>query len=229
MPHPRGTRIDLAATARAARRTFGETLRLMQKTRPQKPRRLLFLIDVSGSMKAQSEIICASRICVSHRLPRVETFCFGTRLSRVTEDAVAPRPAIALERLADTVFDFDGGTLIGASLRNFCRCPACRAGARRRHHRLFGRAGARRSAADGPRRRTPGAAQPPPRLGDAAGRRSALSPGNARHGRHPAVSRRSRRRLEPAGARAQVARLDAVERMGRGQAGQRFAERRKAA
>ena len=219
-----------AATARAARRTFGETLRLMRKTRPERPRRLLLLIDVSGSMKAQSEIYLRFAHLVSHRLPKVETFCFGTRLSRVTEDAEASRPGDGAgaagrhgfrlrRRHADR--RLAGGIPVGVAAR--------RAGARRRHHRLFGRAGARRPAADDPRRRAPGAAQPPPRLGDAAGRRSALSPGNARHGRHPAVSRRAADGSSLPALERMVASLDAVERMGRGQAGQRFAERRKAA
>ena len=55
LPSPRGRRIDVARTAREARRTAGETLRLFRKARPDKPRRLLLLVDVSGSMKAHSE------------------------------------------------------------------------------------------------------------------------------------------------------------------------------
>ena len=230
VPHQRGARIDLAATTRAARRTFGETLRLMHKTRPQKPRRLLLLIDVSGSMKAQSEIYLRFAHLVSHRLPKVETFCFGTRLSRVTRTLRHHDPATALERLADTVFDFDGGTLIGASLEEFLsvsRHAALVRGAvtivfsdglergdpqpmihaverlARLSHRLVW---ATPLAAD-PRYRpaTRGMAGILPFL-------DALADGSSL----PALER-------------MVAGLDAVERRGRGQAGQRFAERRKAA
>lgn len=116
---PRGTRINLAGTTRAARRTFGETLRLMREARPEKPRRLLFLIDVSGSMKAQSELTLRFAQLVTRRLPKVETFCFGTRLSRVTSILKHRNADVALERLSDIVSDFDGGTLIGASLDEF--------------------------------------------------------------------------------------------------------------
>ncbi|WP_457938307.1 vWA domain-containing protein [Mesorhizobium sp. 10J20-29] len=230
VPHQRGARIDLAATTRAARRTFGETLRLMRKTRPERPRRLLLLIDVSGSMKAQSEIYLRFAHLVSHRLPKVETFCFGTRLSRVTKTLRHRDPATALERLADTVFDFDGGTLIGASLEEFLsvsRHAALVRGAvtivfsdglergdpqpmihaverlARLSHRLVW---ATPLAAD-PRYRpaTRGMAGVLPFL-------DALADGSSL----PALER-------------MIAQLDAVERMGRGQAGQRFAERRKAA
>jgi uncharacterized protein len=230
VPHQRGARIDLAATTRAARRTFGETLRLMRKTRPERPRRLLFLIDVSGSMKAQSELYLRFAHLVSHRLPRVETFCFGTRLSRVTKTLKHRDPATALDRLADIVFDFDGGTLIGASLEEFLsvsRHAALVRGAvtivfsdglergdplpmihaverlARLSHRLVW---ATPLAAD-PRYRpaTRGMAGILPFL-------DALADGSSL----PALER-------------MIAQFDAVERMGRGQAGQRFAERRKAA
>lgn len=115
----RGTRINLAGTTRAARRTFGETLRLMREARPEKPRRLLFLIDVSGSMKTQSELTLRFAQLVTRRLPKVETFCFGTRLSRATSILRHRNTDVALERLSDIVSDFDGGTLIGTSLDEF--------------------------------------------------------------------------------------------------------------
>jgi uncharacterized protein len=115
----RGTRINLAGTTRAARRTFGETLRLMREARPEKPRRLLFLIDVSGSMKIQSELTLRFAHMATRRLSKVETFCFGTRLSRVTSTLKHRNADLALERLSDIVSDFDGGTLIGTSLDEF--------------------------------------------------------------------------------------------------------------
>ncbi|MCV3239366.1 vWA domain-containing protein [Mesorhizobium sp. ZC-5] len=115
----RGTRINLAGTTRAARRTFGETLCLTREDRPEKPRRLLFLIDVSGSMKIQSELTLRFAQLATRRLPKVETFCFGTRLSRVTSILKHRSADVALERLSDIVSDFDGGTLIGTSLDAF--------------------------------------------------------------------------------------------------------------
>ena len=57
--------------------------------------------------------------CCRVRAPKVETFCFGTRLSRVTRTLRHRLPDEALARLSDMVFDFDGGTRIGASLDAF--------------------------------------------------------------------------------------------------------------
>lgn len=118
-PAARGTRVDLARTVRAARRSFGETLRLMKARRPEVPRRLLLMVDVSGSMKATSETTLRFAHLAAHRLPRVETFCFGTRLTRLTRLLRHRDPDAALRRLSGIVFDFDGGTAIGASLEEF--------------------------------------------------------------------------------------------------------------
>jgi uncharacterized protein with von Willebrand factor type A (vWA) domain len=115
----RGQRIDVARTARAARRTAGETLRLFKKMRPEKPRRLLLLADVSGSMKAHSEATLRFAHLLTRSRSKVETFCFGTRLSRVTATLKHRLPDEALARLSGLVFDFDGGTRIGASLEEF--------------------------------------------------------------------------------------------------------------
>jgi uncharacterized protein len=118
-PFERGSRIDVARTARAARRTAGETLRLFRKARPDRPRRLLLLIDVSGSMKAHSEATLRFAHLLTRARAKVETFVFGTRLSRVTRTLRHRLPDEALARLSELVFDFDGGTRIGASLEEF--------------------------------------------------------------------------------------------------------------
>lgn len=118
-PSPAGRRIDLSRTMRAARRTFGETLRLSRLTRPRLRRKLLLLIDVSGSMKDQSETYLRFAHVATRRARRVETFCFGTRLSRVTATLRHRDSGEALSRLSGIVLDFDGGTLIGRSLEEF--------------------------------------------------------------------------------------------------------------
>lgn len=115
----KGARVDLARTARAARRTAGETMRLFRLARPDRPRRMLLLVDVSGSMKGHSEAVLRFAHLMTRTRPRVETFCFGTRLSRVTKTLLHRRPDEALARLSGLVFDFDGGTRIGSSLEEF--------------------------------------------------------------------------------------------------------------
>ena len=119
LPSRTGPRIDMPRTARAARRTFGETLRLLRQARPRKRRKLLLLIDVSGSMKLHSETYLRFAHVATRRVRQVETFCFGTRLSRVTA-ALGHRDAgTALAKLSGVVLDFDGGTQIGRSLEEF--------------------------------------------------------------------------------------------------------------
>lgn len=115
----KGSRVDLARTATEARRTFGETLRLQHKSRPYQARKILLLIDISGSMKVFSE----TYLRVAHALVQtgrpIEVFCFGTRLTRVTKTLRHRNSDEALAILASMVFDFDGGTRIGESLIEF--------------------------------------------------------------------------------------------------------------
>ena len=119
VPAPSGRRLDLARTGRAARRTFGETLRLLRQTRERRPRRLLLLVDVSGSMQAQSETVLRFAQALTRARARVETFTFGTRLTRATAELRRRDGEAALARLAAAVSDFDGGTRIGESLEAF--------------------------------------------------------------------------------------------------------------
>ena len=118
VPAPAG-RLDLARTGRAARRTFGETLRLLRQARQVRPRRMLLLVDVSGSMKAQSETVLRFAQALTRARSRVETFTFGTRLTRVTAALGRRDGEAALARLAAEVSDFDGGTRIGEALETF--------------------------------------------------------------------------------------------------------------
>ncbi|WP_421695708.1 vWA domain-containing protein [Aestuariivirga sp.] len=116
---PSGSRIDIARTAAAARRTFGETLRLSLLNRPRVPRKLLLLIDVSGSMKLQSEIYIRTAHALTQGGARVETFCFSTRLTRATSALRHRSGEEALKRISAAVTGFDGGTRIGDSLEEF--------------------------------------------------------------------------------------------------------------
>ena len=119
VPSPAGRRLDLARTGRAARRTFGETLHLFRQAREVRPRRLLLLVDVSGSMQAQSETTLRFAQALTRARGRVETFTFGTRLTRVTAALRRRDGDAALARLAAEVSDFDGGTRIGEAFETF--------------------------------------------------------------------------------------------------------------
>ena len=94
-----GPRIDLAETCAQARHTLGETLRLSWMARPQKARRILILIDISGSMQAHSQYCLRAALAIGQARPGVETFCIGTRLTRVTENLRRRDPEVALDSL----------------------------------------------------------------------------------------------------------------------------------
>lgn len=114
-----GPRINLAETCAQARHTLGETLRLSWMERPQKARRILILIDISGSMQGHSQYCLRAALAISQSRPEVETFCIGTRLTRVTENLYCRDPELALKSLGQRVFDFDGGTRLGIGLMEF--------------------------------------------------------------------------------------------------------------
>ena len=119
----RGPWADLRRTLREAARNDGEVMRLARLKRRARPRKMLLLIDVSGSMKARSE----DNLRLAHTLvqatPNVEVFTFGTRLTRVTRALRIKRREQALAAAAHLVSDWDGGTRIGDALQAFLAVP----------------------------------------------------------------------------------------------------------
>ena len=119
----RGPWADLRRTLRESVRTDGEVMRLGRLKRRPRPRKMLLLIDVSGSMKARSE----DNLRLAHTLvqatPNVEVFTFGTRLTRLTRALRLKRREQALAAAAHLVSDWDGGTRIGDALQAFLAVP----------------------------------------------------------------------------------------------------------
>jgi len=111
--------LDLRTTIRRSFRAGGEPAELSRRTRRHKPRRLILFLDVSGSMAAYSRGL----LVLAHAALRAgrdwEAFAFGTRLTRLTPSLKTHDPDEALARASAAVFDWDGGTRIGESLRSF--------------------------------------------------------------------------------------------------------------
>lgn len=84
-------------------------------------RPLLFIADVSGSMERYSEMLLYFAHAARGRLGRLEAFVFSTRLTRITRQLDRRSPSEAIERVAETVQDWSGGTKIGDALRVFNR------------------------------------------------------------------------------------------------------------
>lgn len=109
---------DLRSTLRRSFRTGGEPLDRAWRRRRHVRRRLVLVLDVSGSMADYSRALLMFAHAALRADPRWEAFCFGTRLTRLTKAVEAADPNEALRRAAEGVFDWDAGTRIGESLRH---------------------------------------------------------------------------------------------------------------
>ena len=96
---------------------------LKRQRRATRPRPILLLIDVSGSMKARSDAHLALAHEIVHAMPRVEVFTFGTRLTRLTRAMRLKNREHALSEASSLVADWDGGTRIGDALEAFLAVP----------------------------------------------------------------------------------------------------------
>jgi uncharacterized protein with von Willebrand factor type A (vWA) domain len=112
-----GPRFDLRRTLRRSLRTEGEPFHRAWRRRRTRRRPLVLILDVSGSMSAYSRPLVEFAHAAAQRGRRVEVFCFGTRLTRITRQLRARDPGEALRAVGRTVVDWDGGTRIGESLR----------------------------------------------------------------------------------------------------------------
>jgi uncharacterized protein with von Willebrand factor type A (vWA) domain len=112
---------DPRRTVREMMRRQGEPARLMWRRRRRRPRRLVLILDVSGSMADYSRNLLQFAHSAIRSHQRVEVFCFGTRLTRVTRELQRRNVDDAMRRAAKSVVDWEGGTRIGESLHAFVR------------------------------------------------------------------------------------------------------------
>jgi uncharacterized protein len=124
----RGDHPDHRATLRASLRYGGEPLDRRWREPTLRPRPLVLVIDVSGSMEPYARMLLTYvHACVVARR-RVEAFAFGTRLTRLTRELGRRDPDAAFERAAAAVTDWEGGTRIGAALSELNRVHGRRIG-----------------------------------------------------------------------------------------------------
>ncbi|MDA8585011.1 VWA domain-containing protein [Rhodobacteraceae bacterium] len=119
----KGDRLDMRRTLREAVKRDGDVLRLWETKRALRQRRVLLLIDVSGSMKDRSEAMLRLAHAVVQAADRSEVFTLGTRLTRITESLKPADRSSALSRASAAVADFDGGTRIGEALSAYLAVP----------------------------------------------------------------------------------------------------------
>jgi uncharacterized protein with von Willebrand factor type A (vWA) domain len=118
---PAGIRPDMRRTVRETMRTHGEPSELYWRRRRLRLRPLILILDVSGSMSDYSRSLLQFAYSTRRAVARVEVFCFGTRLTRITRELERRRADDALEQAARAVVDWEGGTRIGDSLDAFVR------------------------------------------------------------------------------------------------------------
>lgn len=119
----RGVRIDLRGSLKRFIRNDGEVLTLPRQRRKPRVRRVLVLIDVSGSMKERTDAHLRLAHALAQAMPVCEVFTFGTRLTRISRALKLKRRDQALATAAGIVSDWDGGTRIGDALQAFLAVP----------------------------------------------------------------------------------------------------------
>ena len=120
-PAASGRAPDMRKMIRESMRMHGEPAELFFRQRRTRLRPLILILDVSGSMADYSRHLLQFAYSASRAAGRVEVFCFGTRLTRITRALKQRQPDAALEQAARLVVDWDGGTRIGQSLDTFIR------------------------------------------------------------------------------------------------------------
>jgi uncharacterized protein with von Willebrand factor type A (vWA) domain len=117
--HARGAHLDVRTTVRRSLRAGGEPVQLARRGPSTRARRLVLLVDVSGSMDPYTRALLRFAHAAVAGGRRVETFALGTRLTRLTRALSSRDPDEAMARAADAVEDWAGGTRLGEGLRAF--------------------------------------------------------------------------------------------------------------
>jgi uncharacterized protein with von Willebrand factor type A (vWA) domain len=117
-PGSGGRSIDLRASLRRARRTGGTPFRLIGRVPVTRPRRLVVLCDISGSMEPYARAMIQLLYCAAGGA-HAEVFSFATRLTRLTPALAKSSPAEALRQAGQAAPDWLGGTRLGDALKEF--------------------------------------------------------------------------------------------------------------
>ncbi len=117
----RSRSLDLRRIARETMRAHGEPRELAYRRRKIKLRPLVLILDVSGSMADYSRNLVQFAYSARRANAKVDVFCFGTRLTRITKSLDRRNPDDAMRLAGESVLDWDGGTRIGDSLKDFTR------------------------------------------------------------------------------------------------------------
>ena len=116
--HRAGSRLDIRSTLRRSHRTMGEPIELITRKRKERPRRIILIADVSGSMEPYARVylhLMRGAVQALH----AEAFVFATRLTRLTRPLAQSQPDLAYRKATKAAPDWSGGTRIGRALHEF--------------------------------------------------------------------------------------------------------------
>lgn len=116
-----GRRLAMRQLLRRSLGTGGQPLDWRWIERRRRPRPIILICDISGSMERYSRFLLRFAHALARSGAPVEVFVFGTRLTRITRQLRVRSAEAALARVAHTVVDWSGGTRIGESLRELNR------------------------------------------------------------------------------------------------------------
>lgn len=128
-PARRGT-LDLRRTVRASLRNGGEPVRRAHRAPTVQPRRVVLLVDVSGSMEPYARALLRFGNAAVQSGRPVEVFAFATRLTRLTGELATRDPDAALRHASSALVDLSGGTRLGEVMAEFNRHHGIRGTAR---------------------------------------------------------------------------------------------------
>ncbi len=117
----RGPRVDMRRALARSLRTGGTILTLPRRRRKRRPRSIVLICDISGSMERYSRVLLHFAYAILRRHRRVEAFVFSTELTRITLQLRHRRIDQAVEAVTHAVPDWSGGTRIGVALQQFHR------------------------------------------------------------------------------------------------------------
>jgi uncharacterized protein with von Willebrand factor type A (vWA) domain len=118
---PHGHRLAARRMLRRALASGGESLLWRWLERTRRPRPIVLICDISGSMERYSRFLLRFAHALERSGAPLEVFVFGTRLTRITRELRVRSPDAAIRRVADKVLDWSGGTRIGDSLHTLNR------------------------------------------------------------------------------------------------------------
>jgi uncharacterized protein with von Willebrand factor type A (vWA) domain len=117
----KGKKLNMRKIVRENMRAMGENREIFYTKKKEKLRPIVFILDISGSMADYSRNLLQLAYSARSAHQKVEVFCFGTRLTRVTRSLSRRNPDQAMELAGTEAMDWEGGTRIGDAINTFLK------------------------------------------------------------------------------------------------------------